>query len=485
MKNWTAFCFTVFCFCQTHSFGQELKSVQHLQDSVYVYYFDLFDDEDIFHWDTVPRNFPFINYRFCFKNSSEDTLYFGKLTTGDGRLQYFRDGGRVVYPNEYLTFLTRGVHFNGRHGGFSKTLFMNASSRDSSYTFRHSFRGRFSTDTVFPVFTRITPAEYPKVPSDRPFLRQLPKKLAANPKISEKSNRKNDGSFTFVNGQSNRVKDSSAQLAQETTTDAVELMIAIGERGIQTSKSDIEVYSKGEWLKLSAESGSDRALFTCEDEPYRIRIRWKLKEETTWTNDWLYTKRMQYQEFRRKKSNEFIKYSRQGISYWPMKPNRYRINVVEVHQRMEGHRSMEDTVRWMMRWYGIPGEVSYSRVILENRKDEARMNRALQKHFGGVYLAPNLSHRTGESYFLGENSVEFLPGVDSVTVDKTLKQLGFDHYYFVSDRYSKSDRIEVRMTISNVISPNYAAKMNRLYAHHKVYGIKSHEIHIPPADRNL
>ncbi len=130
------------------------KEVVTLSDSVYIYYFDLFDDVSTFDWGTVPKNFNFNNYRICFKNNSNDTLIRGRVTTGDGRVTYHYAGNRqLINPGEYFVIKpAMNTSLQYRRGRFSKSVSMTAMGTDSTYRFSHRFLGHFSKDTILPQY---------------------------------------------------------------------------------------------------------------------------------------------------------------------------------------------------------------------------------------------------------------------------------------------------------------------------------------------
>lgn len=145
----------LFGLLSNNTFSQEKLKEERvkLNDSTYIYYFDFFNDHRCFDWDTVPKNFNFGNYRFYFKNNSEDTLWAGRVTTGDGRVTYHYAGNqKMILPGEY--FIIKPMH-NGdlryRNWRFSKSVSMSASiyTADSMYNVRtyHRYHGWYSKDT--------------------------------------------------------------------------------------------------------------------------------------------------------------------------------------------------------------------------------------------------------------------------------------------------------------------------------------------------
>lgn len=141
-------------------FAQTASEEVHLNDSTYIYYFDLFDEKRVMQWGTTPKNFPFTNYRVYLKNNSSDTLKIGRVTTGDGRVTYHYDSRtRIIYPNEYVVLkpLHNGTQVRHRHGRFGRSVQISAQVKDTVYRTYHRYKGSFSADTVFPKYTRIEP----------------------------------------------------------------------------------------------------------------------------------------------------------------------------------------------------------------------------------------------------------------------------------------------------------------------------------------
>ncbi len=193
MRN-AAFFLGFFLFSFQSASAQDLTGDVNRIDSAQIYFFNLFDDKRTMNWGTVPKNFPFVNYRVYLKNNSNDTLRLGKMTTGDGRVSYRYDGHtKLIYPGEYLVFEPFcSVQIRDRFGGFSKTLTIAANTNDTLYRFIHRYKGFFSTDTLYPAYDRI-PVDVSLRPkrkqveldADDAYRRESERKIAANQRKKE------------------------------------------------------------------------------------------------------------------------------------------------------------------------------------------------------------------------------------------------------------------------------------------------------------
>ena len=165
----TIFLIFALFFLSTNCFSQEKyhEDTVQLNDTTYIYYFDFFNDHRVFDWDTIPKNFNFNNYRFYFKNNSSDTLWRGRVSTGDGRVTYYYAGNQqMILPDEY--FIIKPMH-NGdlryRYWRFSRSVQMSANiyRGDSAETVhaRHRYLGWYSKDSNL--------VEQPRIKLDEPF----------------------------------------------------------------------------------------------------------------------------------------------------------------------------------------------------------------------------------------------------------------------------------------------------------------------------
>ena len=149
----------LFFFAITYSsaYAQTERVLVHHNDSSQIYFFNLFDEERAMSWGTIPKNFPFFNYRVYLRNNSLDTLKVGRVTTGDGRVTYDYSGRtRIIYPDEFvvLTPMNNGTQIRHRVGSFNKQVQISLHTADTIYHAYHRYVGQFSNDTVLPHFTR-------------------------------------------------------------------------------------------------------------------------------------------------------------------------------------------------------------------------------------------------------------------------------------------------------------------------------------------
>ncbi len=205
-------------------------------------------------------------------------------------------------------------------------------------------------------------------------------------------------------------------------------------------------------------------------------VRWKIKGDSNWQYDYLILNRLNTHSLVKKTDSTYVIYGHYGQATinWDHRTYRYQIE----DRWIKTHTSTyKDSVTHILKWYGIPFlRVDMAQVILVNKTDNMRLQRALNKHFEKAIILP-FSKR--DQWPCGSGRLSFSEDVSHAHIKKLLTHPSIGATFI---REPKKGIIEVTIEFKEMISPQYHALMETLFLDERILKIRTDLCRITPAD---
>lgn len=255
-----------------------------------------------------------------------------------------------------------------------------------------------------------------------------------------------------------------------------------------TNQCELQVLENDQWVDLPLTiTSSGIGIFEYATIPniYRVKMRWRQKGKSNWIEDWMHLDRHLHQILSDPAKINMIGVNGHHQLKFSELDFRF-IYTIEKEDYLGSYSSFIDSVKRVFKWYGIPyNYINREYIGLKNKEDQARVRRALKKHFDSdIDIIPFIVRNKEKEWLCGMVLIEFQQGVSSDKALQLLIDLGFDKNLLGLTRIklNENNRYSTYLIHQDLSNKSKLRQLEQLYQREEIFTVSMTICELAPTD---